>query len=324
LSRRTQRLVIAALGVAILALGWAIGWREAGRWVEARAQAELAERRSEITCTNLAVDGFPFALRVGCDNVAVSNGEAGTEASLGGGAGSFRVWRPFTPRVTLVSPADIRTGATAGPVNATWDTAGADIGVWWGGPRSTRFDATALTVTAPEAMITADAMDAGVAPGSEDGLSRIEAHAEGFSVTTDGSTTLPVTLALRSEIAAEPRDILLGRYDPLGNGFALTDIALDVTDGNFHIEADGELSVDPEGVANGKLTVRIAGFEAMPAFLASLPEKLQRPASAAIGGFMAIGGGAEIDGREAREVTLDIEDGEARIGFINLGEVSLF
>ena len=85
-----------------------------------------------------------------------------------------------------------------------------------------------------------------------------------------------------------------------------------------------ELSVDPEGVANGKLTVRIAGFESMPAFIASLPEELRRPASAAIGGFMAIGGSARIDGREAREVTLDIEDGEARIGFINLGEVSLF
>jgi len=324
LSRRTQRLVIAALGVAILALGWAIGWREAARWVEAKAQAELAERRSEIACTNLTVDGFPFALRVGCDSVAVRDDEAGTDASLGGGAGSFRAWRPFTPRVTLVSPADIRTAAADGPVNATWDKAGVNIGLWWGGPRSTRFDATALTVTAPEARITADAMTAGVAPGSEDGLSALEAHAEAFSVTTDGSTTLPVTLTLRSEIAAEPRDILLGRYDPLANGFALTNIALAVSDGNFYVEADGELSVDPEGVANGELTVRIAGFEAMPAFIASLPEDLRRTASAAVGGFMAIGGGARIDGREAREVTLNIEDGEARIGFINLGEVSLF
>ena len=324
MSRRTQRFVIAALAVAILALGWAIGWREAARWAEAKAQAELAERRSEIACTNLAVDGFPFALRVGCDNVAVRDGDAGTEVSLGGGAGSFRAWRPFTPRVTLVSPADIRTEAADGPVSATWDKAGADIGVWWGGPSSTRFDATALAVTAPEASVTAESMTAGVMPGSEDGLSEIAAHAEGFSVTTAGSTTLPVTLTLGSKIAAEPRDILLGRYDPLANGFALTNIALAVSDGNFFVEADGELSVDPEGVANGELTVRIAGFEAMPAFIASLPENLRRPATAAIGGFMAIGGGARIDGREAREVTLNIEDGEARIGFINLGDISRF
>ena len=324
MSRRTQRLVIAALVVAILALGWSLGWREAARWVEARTQAELAARAPDVTCTNLIVDGFPFALRVACDSVAVRDGEAGTAASLGGGAGSFRVWRPFTPRVTLVSPADIRTDAAAGPVNATWEEAGADIGVWWGGLRSTRFDAAALKVTAPEATITAEAMNAGVAPGSEDGLSEIEAHADGFSVTTNGSTTLPVTLTLRGEIVAEPRDILLGRYDPLANGFALTDITLAVSDGNFDIEADGELSVDPEGIANGELKVRIAGFEAMPAFIASLPEDLRRLASAGIGGFMAIGGAARIDGREAREVTLDIEDGEARIGFIRLGEVKLF
>jgi hypothetical protein len=143
-------------------------------------------------------------------------------------------------------------------------------------------------------------------------------------VTTDGSTTLPVAFTLRTEIAADAREILRGAYDPLADGFALTDLALTLGDGNFRVAADGELSVDPEGTANGELRVRIAGFEALPAFIASLPEDLRRPASAAIGGFMAIGGTAEIDGEPAREVTLEIEDGEARIGFISLGKVSLF
>lgn len=326
MSRRSQRLTILTLIVLNLALGWALGWRAAARWVEAKARAELAEPRRglDIACTGLRVGGFPFALRLACDDVAVTDSERGADALLAGGAGSYRAWRPLTPRLTLVSPVKIRAGPGEAPISASWREAGADIGLWWNGPRSTRFDATAFIATAQEAQIKAEALTTSIAPGKEDGSSRVTADAKGFSVTAEGSTTLPVTLSLRSNLAAPPRDILLGEYDPLVSGFSLSDVALRVSDGTFRIAADGELSVDADGVANGELRVRIAGFEALPAFIASLPEKARRPASAAIGGFMAIGGPAKIDGKAAREVTLDVEDGKARIGFISLGHVELF
>jgi hypothetical protein len=88
--------------------------------------------------------------------------------------------------------------------------------------------------------------------------------------------------------------------------------------GEARIQGEGNVSVDAEGIVDGTLTLRIAGTEALPGFLAALPTEHQRAGNAALGGMIAFGTPTTLDGDKASELVIEIVRGRARIGPVEI------
>jgi hypothetical protein len=69
-------------------------------------------------------------------------------------------------------------------------------------------------------------------------------------------------------------------------------------------------------VLDGAITLRVAGAESLPAFIAALPPAWQKIGNVVAGGLFAFGSPTTLDGEPASEVKVEISHGDARIGLI--------
>ena len=117
-----------------------------------------------------------------------------------------------------------------------------------------------------------------------------------------------------AELSVPPRALLAGRA---GMQAPIWARGIDVRAGERRREVSGvagEIAVDAEGVLDGKMTLRVGGAEALPAFIAALPEAWQKLGNAVAGGLFAFGRPTTLDGEPASELTVEIKRGEAKIG----------
>jgi hypothetical protein len=62
------------------------------------------------------------------------------------------------------------------------------------------------------------------------------------------------------------------------------------------------------------LTLRIAGTQDLPAFIAALPPEQQKLGNAVAGGLLAFGKASTLEGEPASEIVVDIDRGRAKVG----------
>ena len=91
-------------------------------------------------------------------------------------------------------------------------------------------------------------------------------------------------------------------------------ISITLNSSGATLNAEGELSINAEGVLDGAITLRVAGPEALPAFIAGLPPQLQKLGNVFVGALFAFGRPTTIDGEPASELTVPIEDGVVSVG----------
>ncbi len=115
-----------------------------------------------------------------------------------------------------------------------------------------------------------------------------------------------------------PRALLAGRAG-LRAPITARDIDVQLDSGGARFSAQGEISVDAEGILDGSITLRIAGTDALPAVIAALPPQLQMHGNAIVGALFAFGRPTKMDGEPASELTIQITRGEARMGVIEFG-----
>jgi hypothetical protein len=84
------------------------------------------------------------------------------------------------------------------------------------------------------------------------------------------------------------------------------------------LHAEGDLSVDAEGILDGTITLRLAGAEGLGAFIARLPPQGQKAGNAVAGAMLAFGRPTELDGEPASELTVEIERGRAKVGMFEV------
>jgi hypothetical protein len=317
-----MRILLSLLVIlAILALGWSGGWYWLAGWADRNADSmltEIADRGVEVDCRDRGVVGFPFAMRVECAETAVAERSTGTRARLGRVTGGASVFAPTTARIDMASPVHLESPHLERPAEIRWSDAALDIGMGLNGPRDVSFDAADLSAD----LALADLPDPGVAAAhasgtlkpSQDGGTDASLTFRDLAVSLEGAHFPPVSGSASGHLSVPPRTLLKG---PSGLTPPLSARAIDVDlalNGGSRLNAEGEISVDAEGVMDGVITLRIAGAESLPAFIAELPPQLQKAGNAFIGALFAFGKPTTMDGEPASELTLPIERGEGRVG----------
>ncbi len=138
-----------------------------------------------------------------------------------------------------------------------------------------------------------------------------------LGVTLGGPDLPPVSGTAAGELSVPPRALLAGRAAVQAPIWARAiDVALQ--SGAARFKAEGEISVDAEGIVDGAITLRIAGLEALPAFIAALPERVQQRGFGLVGAIFALGPPTTLDGEPASELTVEITRSAVTIGSMEI------
>jgi hypothetical protein len=320
-----RRLAATLIILAVLALGWSGGWFWLAGWAERNASSvltEIARRGVEVDCRDRDIVGFPFAMRIACRETAVAERASGTRAKLGFVTGGASVFAPTTARIDMASPAHVESPHLESPADISWHDAAIDIGIGLNGPRDVSFDTADLSTelalpNLPDPGLSAVRAAGTLAP-AEDGGTDAAVTFTDLTITADGAAFPTVSGSASGHLSVPPRALLAGRA---GLAAPLTARAIEIAldSGGARLNAEGEISVDADGILDGAITLRIAGAEALPVFIAALPPQLQMHGNAIVGALFAFGRPATIDGEPASELTVQITRGEARIGLLEFG-----
>lgn len=319
-----RRAVAAMMIVAILALAWAGGWFWLAGWADRNAAAvfrEFAERGIDIECSGRRVIGFPFALRMVCADTAIAERTSGVQARLAGLTGGASVFAPTTAEIALASPAQVQSRFLEGPADVEWEAADVDVGMGLNGPQTLAFSARNVAVMLPLSEIAdprvAAASAAGTLAPSDDGGTDAAVTFVDLAVETEGKVFPKVSGRAAARLSVPPRALLAGRA---GVRLPVSARAIDVSlaSGDARLDAEGELSLDAQGIVDGSLVLRVAGAEGLPALFATLPPDQQPLANAMAGALFVVGRPTTVDGQPASEISVEIARGVARVGMVEI------
>jgi hypothetical protein len=306
--------------VVILAAAWTGGWFWLAGWADARATEalrELSDQGIDVDCTNRVVGGFPFALRISCADTAVAERTTETKADLAAVTGGASVLAPMTVTIDMASPARVASARLVEPAEMRWEGAAVNVGMGMNGPRDVTFvteklDAAFAVRDIPVGKVTAASAQGSLAPSDGGGTSGTFVFSD-LRLSVDGKELPPMTGIVSGELSVPPRALLAGRAG-MQAPIAARGINIALESGGARFKADGEMTVDGEGIVDGNLVFKIAGVEALPAFIAALPEDWRKIGNAVAGGLLMFGKPTTLDGQPASELTLEIERGSASIG----------
>jgi hypothetical protein len=319
-----RRLVALLIILGVLTLAWTGGWFWLADWAERNADsvlAEIAERGLEVDCPDRKVGGFPFALRVSCGATEVADRDSNTEATFTGLTGGTSVLNPTTAEVVLTSPAQVRSPLLEGPAEIAWHEAEIDVAIGMGGPSSVSFDSEDVLASfalagAGDPRIAAT-QAAGTLEPSEDGGTAATVSFADLAISTDITSLPPISGTASGIISAPPRALLSGSAG-LQAPLSAHAIQVTLTSGGATMQLEGDLAVDAEGIVDGALTLRIAGAEALPTFVAALPEEQRQIGTAAAGALFIFGRPTTLNGEPASEILIEVERGMARVGPVEM------
>ena len=231
--------------------------------------------------------GFPFALRIACRETAVAEASTGTKANLAGATGGVSVLSPMTARIFLEAPARAESPLLEGPAEFRWEEAAINVGLGVNGPRDASFDAEEFSAIIsvsgiPEQTATAADIEGTLAPSAGGGSDLAVAFTD-FTLASAGKSFPPLTGTAAGELSVPPRALASGRAG-LSAPLWVRAIEIDLESQGARFLAEGDISVDAEGILDGAMTLRIAGVEALPVFIAALPTEWQKIANAVTGG----------------------------------------
>jgi hypothetical protein len=306
--------------VVILAAAWSGGWFWLAGWADAKATEalqELSGQGIDVDCQNRTVGGFPFALRISCADTAVAERRTDTKADLAGVTGGASVLQPMTVRIDMASPARVASARLVEPAEMRWDDAAVNVGIGMNGARDVSFateklDAAFVVAEIPVRKLTAASAQGSLAPSADGGTSGALAFAD-LKLSVEGKELPPLTGIVAGELSVPPRALLAGRAG-MQAPIAARGINVALESNGARFKADGEITVDGEGIVDGNFVFKIAGAEALPTFLAALPEDWKKIGNVVAGGIFAFGKPTTLDGQAASELTLEIVRGSATIG----------
>jgi hypothetical protein len=314
-----RRLAAILVIVVILVALWAGGWFWLAGYVERNVEPmlrEVARRGVEVECPDRRVVGFPFALRVVCGPTDLAEASTGTRASLPGATGGASVFRPTTAEISLKSPVRIESPLLEGPAELRWQDAAVDFSMSLGGPRAVAFDASDVLGAfaapgLPEQTVAATHAAAELAPSA--GGTDVAVQFTDLAVASGGDRFPPVSGTASAELSVPPQALARGRAG-IELPVEARGIRLSMESGGARFMMEGDLSLDAEALMNGTLVLRVAGVEALPQFIAALPQQFQKVGNAVAAGLFAFGQPTTLDGKQASEVRVTIAANRATIG----------
>jgi len=317
--------VVVVLAVVLTGV-WFYLARELDRRVAA-ALDEAAGGGTTITCTDREVFGYPFRLGLSCSALGVEAPANGVRVTAGALHTAAQIYDPSRIVAELASPASVEAPGLP-PLALRWDLAQTSTGLWSDG-----LERVSLVMDNPVVAL----QGAGGAAGTEIARStRLEAHARRNGSSLDVALTdAGIVAAVPGIPVMPPFDVAAdmtvdgaagwlrsgvpgGRFGPALRGQAgvVRQLRLSLPSGGG-AEVSGPFSVSQDGRISGDFRLALENPQAIAGLVGVLV-----PGTGGIA--TSIAGAVGFVGRQENGQTVvdvQVRDGEARLGFIPLGDL---
>jgi hypothetical protein len=320
---RRFTIVLAVLCAAAGAIWFGVWTVIAGRIDGAVADglADAAKQGVRLSCDGQEIGGFPLRFDVICGKIDAAEATTGLQAAMAGLRTATPVYWPWQSRADLASPLRLSGGPLPAPVDITWSAAGISLDAAMPVPDRIAANAVDLQATFGEIVVTALSTQAEAQPTPDKSGATLALNAVASRLLWQGRQTGAADITARAWIDAPPEAVITGTFDLRRSGLPIPELTIRLETEGALIQASGPVRVDRSGQLSGKITVHIIGVEALPAFIKSLPATAQAAANAFVGGVLALGTPATLDGRDAIMLALRIDGGVVRMGPVALAHI---
>jgi len=325
--------IIVIIGVGLWSGAWMYGRTVVADQMDQQL-AQMAENNLEVTCRERTISGYPFRYEVRCENVELINA-SGQLIQLGKGRGVALVYNPWHVIVEIDGPLTVQNAedsSTGAWISGSWELAQTSIRLGNDGLRQ-------LDVVVSKPAFQAANLEAPADVRSDEltfhmrKVPETEADLDLYVSTKQLSgQLLPDTLPLFDTVfqlriangfqLIEGRSVAdLPRLEDGSIPFQLSRVSLADGDSS-QISVSGEMRLHRNGTLSGDLELEILGLDQISSLVeqhapeaASVPAIL-KGASDALGTAETAENGAEIV-----RLPITLKNGNARIGFLPLGQL---
>ena len=324
--RRRPGVTLIVAGLLLIAALWSGYWYAAysvvSRFV---GTAEAGSSRGAVTCADRALGGFPFHIAVDCAVLAAE--DAGIGASLGGVSATAPLYNPGRVEAVAEGPLAIRAADLGFAAEAAWEHAQASLVAGLSGLSRAESAAEGVQVDLrggglPVSSLFVERWQSSLeqAGGEEPGI-RLGVSATDLSARLNDGTALPIIsgvgrIHLIDAGPIDGFDVAALLNDWIAQGGRLELEQLQVGSGGSTLSLEGPLSISPEGLLNGTVTVRFSGAEALSALIGQVLPGYRAQAEAMVNALVALTQPVETPDGPAQETRLTVRDGVVGIGII--------
>lgn len=318
---KRYRILLPALALLVLAIGWSIFWVVASRSVgDALAQWYGREKQAQRvwSCPDQSIGGYPFRIIVTCSKPTFSGLFTGEQAegSLAGFRAVAQVYQPNNIIVEADEPLIVRMPMAGREARLDWSHFRVGVRAAPGALQraSAVMDAPALAVSGfgPISARKAEAHIRRTPPsepqrGHDIALSLVGLKAADPMLAKAGDIDLDLLATVtkgESLLDAGPLAQRLDAFQQAAGRVHVTGFKL--VQGGSRIEARAELAIDDQRRLSGWVDIDKAGLQALVARFGVKPEMVE------LGGAVAPGEPLRADG--PRTVRLRLQDGRVTLG----------
>jgi len=319
--------------LVVLAVLWSGYWYAASKVAAMgieRVTAAVAAHGREAGCGTQAIAGFPLSLDVQCSGAKFAGPDM--SADLGQIGISAPLYYPGHVEANLTAPLTFNAPGPGLAVTASWQAAEASADVGLDGLSGARAHLTALTLDQagaslrlPFAKVSADQAEFAAAPGDAEDY-RLTGSARQVIIESASGQKLPV-LAATVDLSALKFGRSLGTdikktiraWIAKGGGIDLNRVTLFL--GNSSVSASGPLTLSPQGLLSGTLTVRMVRLEELPALAEEIKPGTRDRVAQLVTAVSAFTKPVKTEEGDARETVLNIKDGAVMVGIIPVGKI---
>lgn len=315
--------------IVILALAWI------GYWSGARYLAGIAVERAttapvagnHLGCAGRSFSGFPLRVNLDCRTVTLAAPTRSVNAELGGLSASAPLYRPGFAAATITSPLTINAPGDGLALTASWSLGEAEATASPSGLKSVQGTFLGLeienagvgsrlpVIAAAAAVVEAFAKPAG------GGAYAFGARADRLQIVRRNGTALPeadIELSVRAldfgnSLGTDPRATILAW---LRDGGTAEVERARIRTGGAVVDADGMLTISPNGMLSGSLALRFTNLDALAALIETLRPGSRDQIGPALVALTAMTVPVDTEDGPARQTTLTIIDGFVAIGII--------
>jgi hypothetical protein len=316
-------IILAVLCAAAGAIWFGVWTVIAGRIDGAVADglADAADQGLALSCDGQEIGGFPLRFDIICDKIDAADAASGVQAAMAGLRTATPVYWPWQSKADLAAPLRLAGGPLSAPVDVTWSAAEVAVEAASPVPDRIAFNAGDLQAAFGEVTVSALSTRAEARPTPDRLGARLALSAVASRLLWQGRQSDATNITAQAWIDAPPDAVIRGTFDPRRSGLSIPELTIRLETEGALIQVSGPVRVDRSGQLSGKLEVHVVGAESLPAYFLSLPPIAQPAAHAFVGGVLALGTPATLEGRDAKTLTLRIDGGVVRMGPLALAHI---
>ena len=330
---RWLRILIWAL--LILAIIWTVIWIAASRWLDNKVvdiTTSLNDRGTAIECANRNVSGFPFSMKLNCDQVSIVTVRGTERVDVGALSTGAHILSPDVITMQIKSP--LLTYVGGKEFRAEWSRllTKVDASIQ-GGFDEFETRGSHLSLSRDGIKATAKSFLTRLRPvhwtkKSEAGNSSLsfQLSTKQFGLQSATGNEIP-PVAIRG--VAVLKD---GYLDLIQRGLSLQTVMSDGAnirlanlivslEGGGHLGFSGPIQVSKNGLITGKVRMGIAEPKAIGEWASRIDPTFEQAVAGLAQATAGMGKTSKLGGHEMKTISVTIKRGEVRLGFIKLGEI---